>query len=100
MFQPMVMALGSWAHRVSETPPGNNPNTVFVTFNQVSEQSGILEDNPWHKPVISSAFWKVKVILLRDILESSLRVNFSSDCSSFKIKVKIFFYFMKNAFEL
>lgn len=79
--------------------PGKNPNTVFVTFNQVSEQSGILKDNPWHKPVITSAFWKVKAISLRDILESSLRVNFSSDCSSFKIKVKIFFYFMKNAFE-
>lgn len=75
--------------------PGKNPNTVFVTFNQVNEQLGIQEDNPWHKPVISSAIWKVKVIFLRDILESSLRVNFSSDCSSFKIKVKIFFYFTK-----
>lgn len=75
--------------------PGKNPNTVFVTFNQVNEQLGILEDNPWHKPVISSAVWKVKVIFLRDILEWLRRVNFSSDCSSFKIKVKIFFYFTK-----
>lgn len=42
---------------------------MLVTFNQVGEELGILDDNLWRMPIISFVFLKLKIILLRYVLE-------------------------------
>lgn len=42
---------------------------MLVTFNQAGEELGILDDNLWRMPIISFVFLKLKIILLRYVLE-------------------------------